>query len=100
MSHTTRSLGRGPPAVVERPPGVPDTPLQRELEEELSSFTPEELTNRIRRHLGSEWARPPATPKERDIENYLGRYVGKKFKNTAKRWVQRALRSSKEKLTR
>ncbi len=71
------------PAVVERPPSVPDTPLQRELEEELSSLTSEELTNRIRRHIGAEWARPPAIPKEKDIENYLGRYVERKFRKHA-----------------
>lgn len=67
------------PVIVERPPGVPDTPLQRELEQEYSVFTKAELTNRIKAHLGSEWARPPAEPKEKDIRNFLGKYLEKHF---------------------
>ncbi len=68
------------PVVVERPPGVPDTPLQRELEEEYGFFTRAELTNRIRAHLGSEWARPPAGAKNKHIENFLGKYAEAHFK--------------------
>ena len=68
------------PTSVERPPGVPDTPLQRELEEEYRSFSRAELTNRIRAHLGSEWARPPKRAKDKHIENFLGRYAEAHFK--------------------
>jgi len=72
------------PVSLERPPGVPDTPLQRELEEEFSAFTGAELTNKIRAHLGSEWARPPAKAKKKHIKNFLGRYVEKHFNKHGK----------------
>jgi len=45
------------PVLVERPPGVPDTPAQRELEEEFAVLTPAEITNKIKAHLGSDWRR-------------------------------------------
>lgn len=67
------------PTTVERPQNVPDTPLQRELEEEYSKLTKSELTNRIKAHLESVWARPPANPTEKDIRNFLGKYVEKHF---------------------
>lgn len=67
------------PVSIERPFGVPDTPLQKELEEEFSAFTRAELTNRIKAHLGSEWARPPTRAKDKHIENFLGRYIEKHF---------------------
>lgn len=67
------------PVMVQTPPRVPNTPLQVELEQEYRSFTKEELTNRIKAHLGSEWARPPANPTEKDIRNFLGKYVERHF---------------------
>jgi SPP1 gp7 family putative phage head morphogenesis protein len=48
---------RALPVTLERPQGIPDTPLQRELEEEFSLFTNAEIANRIRAHLGTSWQR-------------------------------------------
>jgi len=46
------------PVTVERPAFQRDTLTQRELEDEYRALTREELNNRIKAHLGSDWLRP------------------------------------------
>lgn len=66
------------PVVLERASGVPFTPLQRELEEEYRALSKEEISNRIRAHLGAEWGRPPANAKPEDIKKFLN-YAKEQF---------------------
>lgn len=46
------------PVTVERPAFQRDTLTQRELEDEYRALTRQELNNRIKAHLGSDWLRP------------------------------------------
>lgn len=69
------------PASVE--PIGKDSPGQRELLKEYSSLTRAEINNRIRAHLGSEWARPPADATDKQILKYLGEFVQKHYHDHA-----------------
>jgi len=87
------------PVTLERPQGVLDTPLQRELEEEYRALTPEEIRNKIRAHLGSSWSRVPANwnkkvPKSlsdkekeewfnKELDKYIKGHLEKHFKKHA-----------------
>lgn len=64
------------PTTVERPQGVPDTPTQIELEKEYSSFSKEELSNRIKAHLGSDWRRMSGGKFDESLAN-LSRHFSK-----------------------
>lgn len=46
------------PVSVETPSYAPGGTVQRELEEEFKALKPEEITNKLRAHLGADWLRP------------------------------------------
>ncbi len=65
---------------VERPPQVGENPTQRELEERFNNLTPVERAYKLRiMKQDAEWARPPAKPKDKDIKNFLGKYLQNHF---------------------
>jgi hypothetical protein len=69
-------------ATVERPAFQRDTLTQRELEDEYRALTPEEINNRIKANLGSDWLRPAKGGKgvnayksaKRDAERHFSKH--------------------------
>lgn len=63
----------------ERPQNKSLTPAQQELESEFKNLTNDEIYYKVKAHEGAVWYRPPAKPKNKHIENFLGRKLKSHF---------------------